>query len=109
MSDVIAKPSVAHERAFVAMVSDFEARDAENAGVYAKAKLDFAEYVRGLLDEEWRFADGRPSELQEQIGVVVRTGHEVGVEPTVHTFIYQSLLPCELRARGKASIFETSD
>ncbi|MES2307368.1 MAG: 2-dehydropantoate 2-reductase [Verrucomicrobiota bacterium] len=53
-------------------------------------------------------ADGRPSELEEQIGVVVRTGREVGVEPNVLTFIYQSLLPSELRARGKAAIFETS-
>jgi 2-dehydropantoate 2-reductase len=48
-------------------------------------------------------AEGRPSELEEQIGVVIRTGREVGVEPPVHTFIYQSLLPCELRARGKAA------
>jgi 2-dehydropantoate 2-reductase len=46
-------------------------------------------------------ADGRPSELEEQIGVVVRTGREVGVEVPVHTFIYQSLLPGELRARVK--------
>jgi 2-dehydropantoate 2-reductase len=48
-------------------------------------------------------AEGRPSELEEQIGVVIRTGREVGVEPAVHTFIYHSLLPCELRARGKAA------
>lgn len=47
-------------------------------------------------------AEGRPSELEEQIGVVVRTGREVGVEPTVHRFIYYSLLPCELQARDKA-------
>jgi len=48
-------------------------------------------------------AEGRPSELEEQIGVVVRTGREAGVEPTVHTFIYHSLLPAELHARGKAT------
>lgn len=53
-------------------------------------------------------ASGRPSELEQQIGVVVRTGREVDVEPTVLTFIYQSLLPCELQARGKAAIFEAS-
>ncbi len=47
-------------------------------------------------------AEGRPSELEEQIGVVGRTGREGGVEPTVHRFIYHSLLPCELQARGKA-------
>ena len=30
-------------------------------------------------------------------------GGRQGVKPTVHTFIYQSLLPCELEARGKAA------
>lgn len=49
-------------------------------------------------------ADGRPSELEQQIGVVVRTGREVGVEPRIHTFIYESLLPCELQARRKAPL-----
>ena len=48
-------------------------------------------------------ADGRPSELEQQIGVVVRTGREMGIEAPVHTFIYQSLLPCELRARGQTA------
>lgn len=48
-------------------------------------------------------AEGRPSELEQQIGVIVRTGSEVGVETPLHTFIYHSLLPCELRARGKVS------
>ena len=49
-------------------------------------------------------AEGHPSELEEQIGVVVRTGREVGVAPTLYTFIYHSLLPCELQARGKAAV-----
>lgn len=48
-------------------------------------------------------AGGRPSELEEQIGVVVRTGREVGVDVPLHTFIYDSLLPCERQARGKAT------
>jgi 2-dehydropantoate 2-reductase len=45
--------------------------------------------------------EGRPSELEEQIGAVVRFGKESGVETPVHTFIYHSLLPMELRARGR--------
>jgi predicted acetyltransferase len=49
---VIAKPSIAHEQAFIAMVRDFEAHDAENAVFYGRAKLGFDEYVRSLLDEE---------------------------------------------------------
>ena len=46
-------------------------------------------------------AEGRPSELEEQIGVVVRIGSEVRVEVPIHTFVYDSLLPGELQARGQ--------
>jgi 2-dehydropantoate 2-reductase len=44
---------------------------------------------------------GRPSELHSQNGAVVRLGREVGVSTPLHTFIYHSLLPAELRARGQ--------
>ncbi|CAB1056878.1 2-dehydropantoate 2-reductase (EC [Olavius sp. associated proteobacterium Delta 1] len=44
---------------------------------------------------------GRPSELEAQIGAVVRFGQEAGVATPWHTFIYNSLLPMELRARGE--------
>jgi 2-dehydropantoate 2-reductase len=44
---------------------------------------------------------GRPSELESQNGAVVRLGGEVGVATPLHTFIYHSLLPLELRARGQ--------
>jgi 2-dehydropantoate 2-reductase len=43
--------------------------------------------------------EGRPSELEEQIGVVVRTGREVGVKTPVNAFIYSILLPGKRRAR----------
>jgi predicted acetyltransferase len=52
MSAVITKPSMVHESEFVAMVTDFEMYDAENAGFYAAAKQDFARYVQDLLNEE---------------------------------------------------------
>lgn len=45
--------------------------------------------------------EGRPSELEAQNGAVVRLGKEVGVEVPTHAFIYASLLPGELKARGK--------
>ncbi len=48
-------------------------------------------------------AEGYPSELEEQVGVVVRLGRELGVDPPVHTFIYNSLLPSERQARGESS------
>ncbi len=44
---------------------------------------------------------GRPSELDAQIGAVVRLGQASEVATPLHTFIYGSLLPLELRARGK--------
>jgi 2-dehydropantoate 2-reductase len=45
--------------------------------------------------------EGRPSELEAWNGAVVRFGHEAGVTTPLHEFIYQSLLPQELRARGQ--------
>ena len=47
--------------------------------------------------------DGRPSELEAQNGAVVRLGREVGVSTPTHEFIYASLLPGELKARGEIS------
>jgi 2-dehydropantoate 2-reductase len=44
---------------------------------------------------------GRPSELASQNGAVVRLGQAAGVPTPLHTFIYHSLLPTELRARGQ--------
>lgn len=44
---------------------------------------------------------GRPSELESQNGAVVRLGEEEGVATPLHAFIYHSLLPLELRARGQ--------
>ncbi len=45
--------------------------------------------------------NGLPSELSEQLGAVVRLGQEVGVETPIISCMYSSLLPQELRARGK--------
>jgi len=44
--------------------------------------------------------ESRPSELHEQNGAVVRRGSAVGVATPIHSFIYSSLLPHEMRARG---------
>ena len=45
--------------------------------------------------------EGRPSELEAQTGAVVRLGQTVGVATPLNTFIYNSLLPLELKARGQ--------
>jgi 2-dehydropantoate 2-reductase len=44
---------------------------------------------------------GRPSELEAQVGVVVRLARDNRVEVTRHTCLYASLLPQERRARGE--------
>jgi 2-dehydropantoate 2-reductase len=44
--------------------------------------------------------EGRPSELGSQNGAVVKMGLEAGVPTPVNEFIYASLLPLELKARG---------
>jgi len=45
--------------------------------------------------------EGRPSELDAQIGVVLRFGQEADVATPLYSFIYHSLSPMELRARGQ--------
>ena len=45
--------------------------------------------------------EGRPSELESQNGAVVRMGQDADVATPVNGFIYHSLLPLELRARGE--------
>jgi 2-dehydropantoate 2-reductase len=44
---------------------------------------------------------GRPSELSSQNGAIVRLGRAAGVATPVHAFIYSSLLPLEMQARGE--------
>jgi 2-dehydropantoate 2-reductase len=46
-------------------------------------------------------AEGKPSELDAWNGAVVRLGREMSVEVPLNTFIYNSLLPRGLKARGQ--------
>lgn len=46
-------------------------------------------------------AEGKPSEIDFWNGAVVRLGRAVGVTTPLNQFIYHSMLPQELRARGK--------
>lgn len=55
----------------------------------------------GMASMQRDMMEGRPSELEAQNGAVVRLGREAGVPAPVNTFIYHSLLPLELRARGR--------
>ncbi len=44
---------------------------------------------------------GRLSELESQLGVVVRLAHLAGIDVPLHTFLYACLLPQERKARGE--------
>jgi 2-dehydropantoate 2-reductase len=44
---------------------------------------------------------GRPSELESLSGAVVRLGREYGAPTPLNAFIYDSLMPLELQARGQ--------
>ena len=47
--------------------------------------------------------EGKPSELEAWNGAVARFGREAGVPTPLHEFIYDSLLPQEMRARGEGT------
>ncbi len=55
----------------------------------------------GTTSMQRDIAEGRPSELESWNGAVVRLGRQAGVAAAVHNFIYDSLLPLELNARGE--------
>jgi 2-dehydropantoate 2-reductase len=51
---------------------------------------------------------GRPSELEDQVGAVVRLAREAGVPVPIHETIHAALLPQERAARGAIGRFERS-
>ena len=57
--------------------------------------------ANGTTSLQRDIADGKQSELDYWNGAVVRLGREVAVPTPTNQFIYDCLLPLELRARGK--------
>jgi 2-dehydropantoate 2-reductase len=57
--------------------------------------------AKGTTSMHRDIAEGRPSEFDAQIGAVVRLGAKGKVKTPLHSFIYGSLLPMEMRARGQ--------
>lgn len=53
----------------------------------------------GTASMQRDIADGKPSELEEMIGAVVRFGNQGGVSTPAMDCVYAALLPQELRAR----------
>jgi len=56
--------------------------------------------AEGTASMQRDIVEGRPSEIDSWNGAVVRLGQESGVAVPLHTFIYNSLLPLELKAQG---------
>jgi 2-dehydropantoate 2-reductase len=54
-----------------------------------------------MLSMHAEIVGGKPSELEYWNGAVVRLGREVGVATPLNAFIYHSLLPQEMQARGQ--------
>jgi 2-dehydropantoate 2-reductase len=48
---------------------------------------------------------GRPSELEDQVGAVVRLGRAAGIATPVHDALYAVLMPQEAAARGRLPPF----
>jgi 2-dehydropantoate 2-reductase len=57
------------------------------------------EDVRASMQRD--ILEGRPSELASQNGAVIRLGRLAHVPTPVNEFLFASLLPQELRARGE--------
>jgi 2-dehydropantoate 2-reductase len=89
-----------HEVLAVARARNINLRD----DIVART-LDFIDTLPpgGTTSMQRDIAEGRPSEIESWNGAVVRFGRQAGVAVAVHNFIYDSLLPLELNARGEMS------
>lgn len=56
------------------------------------------ETTSSLTRDVW---DGKPSEIEYQNGTVVRLGDKYGVDTPVNRFVYNCILPMEIKARKK--------
>ncbi len=81
---------------------------AQACGVSLKQKtadrvLDFIDTLPadGTSSMQRDFADGRRTELDALSGHISKLGRELDISTPVHDFIYQTLLPLELKARGE--------
>jgi 2-dehydropantoate 2-reductase len=63
------------------------------------------EATSSLTRDVW---EGKPSEIEYQNGTVVRLGEKFGIKTPINRFIYNCILPMELRARNTASAMHFS-
>lgn len=91
------------EQIIIEICAVARARDISLPGDVAAKTMKFLDALpsAGTASMQRDIMDGKPSELETQTGAVVRFGREAGVETPVNTFIYNSLLPMEMRARDQ--------
>lgn len=79
------------------------ARNINLPGDVIAKTMEFLDTVpsEGTASMQRDIMEEKPSELETQTGAVVRLGQEAGIETPINNFIYQSLLPMEMRARGQ--------
>ena len=81
------------------------AEDVDVEAAAVEATIDFIDRLppEATASLQRDVMNGRPSELHEQCGAVVRFAEKSGVSTPVNRFIYHSLLPLERKARGEIS------
>ncbi len=78
------------------------ARGAKLSNDTVERAMDWLDHVPGTAIGNMRdVVDGRPSELETEVGAVVRLASALGVDVPRHAFLYAGLLPQEERARGE--------
>lgn len=75
--------------------------DGDLADIRATYEERFADSTTASMHRD--LLEGRPSELEDQNGAIVRHGHRLGVPVPIHETIVSSQLPRELRARAATS------
>jgi 2-dehydropantoate 2-reductase len=73
---------------------------ADDAVAKALALIDGSP-AQGTASMQRDIMAGRPSELESQVGVIVRMARDVGVDVPIHACLYASLLPMERQASGE--------
>jgi len=91
------------EKTMIEIYDVARARNIDLPGDVVVKTMEFLDALpsAGTTSMQRDIMDGKPSELETQTATVVRLGQEVGVATPVNNFIYNCLLPMELRAQGQ--------
>lgn len=91
------------EKTMIEIYDVARARNIDLPGDVVVKTMEFLDALpsAGTASMQRDIMDGKPSELETQTAAVVRLGQEVGVATPVNNFIYNCLLPMELRAQGR--------